>query len=192
MSAKLLGTIAAIGFALQPIIIFAFMWVIAPDVAWTEADSDYALGDLGWLRRVGFMSTGVAAFALALGVRRRFEGKGVRRLTVFLYIATVGQIGAGVFNTDPSVEGSPHDLFALLSLVALLGTLFALRGLFARNSAWRGLAVPALIAAIWFVVATALAISEVVDSGFVQRFVFVPVTAWLVWVSWNIREGRTS
>ena len=190
LSTKLLGTIAAIGFAIQPVIVWAFMLIIAPDVAWTEPDSNYALGDLGWLRQVAFMTTGVAAIALALGIRRRFEGKGVRLTTVFLYISGVAQIGTGIFNTDPTTEGSPHDLFALLSLIGLLGTLFAIRGLFARNDAWKSLATPALVAAIWFVVSVAVAITNIVEAGAVQRFVFVPVTAWLVWVSWNIREGR--
>jgi len=191
LSAKTLGTVAMVALALQPVIVWLFMFVIAADVAWTEPDSNYALGELGWLRNVGFLTTAIGALALGLGIRQRLEGKGVRRTTIFFYIGAVGQFGAGIFNTDPTMEGSPHDLFALVSLIGLLGALFSMRGLFARNEAWKPLAVPALIASLWFVVAVVVAITNIVEAGFVQRFIFAPVTGWMIWVAWNVRQGRS-
>ena len=169
---------------------WAFILVIAPDVPWTEPDSNYALGEFGWLRKVGFIATGIGAIALALGIRRRLDGKGVRLTTVLLVLSGVAQIGAGLFDTDPSVEGSPHDLFALLSMVSLLGGLFALRGLFARNEHWSALARPTLIVAIWFVISVVVAITNIVEPGYVQRLFFVPVLGWLVWIAWNVSRGR--
>ena len=191
LSAKVLGTIAMVGLVLQPIIVWAFMWLIAPEVAWTEADSNYALGDLGWLRKVGFFATGIGAIALGLGLRRRLEGKGVRLSTTLLFVSGAAQFGAGIFNTDPNAEGSLHDLFGLLSMVTLLSALFALRALFSRNEDWKALALPTLLAAIWFVISVVAAITNVIEPGYVQRFLTVPVLAWLVWIAWNVRQGRT-
>ena len=190
LSAKVLGTVAMVAFALQPLIVWAFMLLIAPDVPWTEPDSNYALGDFGWLRKIGFIATGIGALALGLGIRKRLDGKGVRLTTVFLYIGAIGQFGAGIFNTDPTTEGSPHDLLALVSLIGLLGALFSMRGLFARNEDWKGLATPTLIAAMWFVGSVLVAVTNVIEPGFVQRLLFLPVDGWLIWIAWNVRQGR--
>ena len=192
LSVRQLGIIAIIGFLLQPIIIWAFSLVISPDLPWSEPDSNYALGDLGWLRKVAFFGTGIAAGSLGLMVRQLFIGRAARMASIFLFIALVAQVGTGVFNTQPGIEGSPHDLFGLLSGLTLLGALIALSRMFSTNGHWRDLGLPTAVCTIWLVGSIALVITSAVEVGYVQRFLLLVVDGYMAWVAWKMRSMYVS
>ena len=175
-----------IGFLLQPIIVWAFSLIISPDLPWSEADSNYALGELRWLRKVAFFGTGIAALAIGLSIRQLFTGRATQVASYFLFIAFIAQVGTGSFDMKPDVEGSPHDLFGLLSGLTLLGSLIALSRMFSTNGYWRDLGFPTAVCTIWLVVSIGLVVSSAVEVGYVQRFLLVFVDVFMIWIAWRL------
>ena len=190
LSVETLGVVAMVTFPLQDLIVLAFAF-IQPDLPLSEADSQYALGRLGWLRQLGFVATGIAALAIALGLSRSLaRGKRVRLAVVLLAVSGMAQIGTALFKTDPpeadlTFSGSMHQIFGLLSFATITSGLFVLWRVMARDPRWHTMARPTRWTAWWLVIAFVLV---VFGGGIAQRLVFLPLSAWGVFLGWRLRR----
>lgn len=152
--------------------------------------SEYALGQFGWLMTAAFLVVGVGTLSLALGLRRSLApGKRVATSVVLMALAGLGFIVSGIFEADPDAEASIHDLAGLLLFLAVIIGAFVLRGVFARDARWQGLAGPAR----WFafgLLATFLLfffLSEQV-TGLAQRVFVAVMMTWLAVIGWWMRR----
>jgi hypothetical protein len=187
----------------QQILVFAFL-AIQPDRPLSDADSLYALGTLGWLWRVGAIVTGLGVIAVAWGLSRSLaKGKRVRLAVSTMIGGGLAVIGTGVFPTDsPRPDGTVgyttggvlHFVFGILAFLALLVTVFLLKGVFRRDPRWFQAARPTAWLAWWLLAGVILLVSlpeYSTAAGVTQRLVFIPEAVWAVWVGWRIRRlGR--
>jgi Protein of unknown function (DUF998) len=118
--------------------------------------SSLALGNLGWIQDVNFITGGLLTLAFAIGLRSALRpGKGSTWAPLLVGWWAIGLIGAGIFVTDPvngyppgtpnqvqqpTIHGSLHDLFSVPALLALLAACFVLTRRFATRGQ-RGWAV---------------------------------------------------
>lgn len=81
--------------------------------------SQLATGDLGWIQILTFITTGMGALALAVGIGRTLtEGTGRRALPILVGIFGIGFVAAGVFTMDPEngfPAGTPDEPVAQMS-----------------------------------------------------------------------------
>jgi hypothetical membrane protein len=112
-----------------------------------EYMSVYALGDYGWLMRVGPVLLGLGVVVIALGLRATLaSGRRVTAAWALILIAGLGIAAAGLFVTDPTgttgytFSGAVHDLAALAVLPGLVVGSWLLRGVMARDPAYRAFA----------------------------------------------------
>jgi hypothetical protein len=203
VSTETLGALAMAMVPVQQVMVFAFL-AIQPDRPMSDADSLYALGTLGWLWRAGAIATGVGVIVLAWGLSRSLaRGKRVRLAVATMIGGGLAVIGTGVFPTDLpradgtvgyTAEGVLHFIFGILGLLALLGTVFLLRGVFRRDPRWSDAALPTVWLSWWLLAGVVLLVSLPEDStaaGVTQRLIFIPEAVWAVWVCRRIRRlGR--
>lgn len=204
ISTEALGAVAMALVPVQQVLVFAFL-IIQPDRPLSDADSLYALGQLGWLWRTGAIATGLGVVALAWGLSRSLTaGKRVRLALTTMVLGGLAVIGTGVFPTDlPRPDGTVgyttggvlHFIFGILGLLALLVTVFMLRGVFRRDPRWSDGVRPTAWLAWWLLAGVILLFvlpEYSTATGVTQRLVFVPEAAWAVWVGWQIRRlGRS-
>lgn len=97
--------------------------------------SSLAFGELGWVQRASFITTGVLLVAFAIGLQRALRALGSSRWgPVLVGLVGIGLLGAGVFMCDPlngyppgtpdtplqrSLHGVVHDLFSTLVFAGL-------------------------------------------------------------------------
>ena len=196
---RIIGTVAMVTYPVQQILVFAFLW-IQPDRPLSDLDSLYALGHFRWLWRAGVIVTGVGVVLLAVGLSRSLAlGKRVRLGIFTMTLGGLAVIGTGVFPTDAPLDdgtvgyttsGVLHFVFGIVALLALLVTVFVLKGVFRRDPRWSFAARPTAWLAWWLLAGVVLlfAIPEgTTAAGVVQRFVFVPNAVWGVWLAWSLR-----
>jgi hypothetical protein len=203
VSTEALGIVAMTLVPAQQVLVFVFL-VIQPDRPLSDADSLYALGTLGWLWRAGAIATGLGVVVLAWGLRRSLaRGKRVRLALTTMILGGLAVIGTGGFPTDPprpdgtvgyTTGGVLHFIFGILGLLALLVTVFLLRGVFRRDPRWSDAVRPTVWLAWWLLAGVILLFSlpeYSTAAGVTQRLVFVPEAVWAVWVGLRIRRlGR--
>jgi hypothetical protein len=159
--------------------------------------SKYGLGRFGWLLILAFLVVGVGTLALALGLRRSLvPGKGVATSVVLMALAGFGllnygglhHIVSGLLEADHEAEATIHDLSGLLLFFTIIIGAFILRGVFARDARWQGLAA----AALWFALGLLVAFSlffflpeEV--TGVAQRVFVAVIMSWLAVIGWWMR-----
>jgi len=200
VSTETLGTVAMALVPVQQVLVFAFL-VIQPDRPLSDLDSLYALGTLGWLWRAGAIATGLGVIVLAWGLSRSLaRGKRVRLAVTTMICGGLAVIGTGVFPTDPprpdgtvgyTTGGVLHFIFGILGLLALLVTVFLLRGVFRRDPRWSNAVRWTARLAWWLLAGVVLLVSLPEDStaaGATQRLIFIPEAVWAVWIGWRIRR----
>jgi hypothetical protein len=201
VSAETLGLVAVVLLAVQPVVVVA-LHVIQPEVDPLRSfDSEYALGRIGWLRNVGFLTTGLGAVVLAAGLRMSLQpGKRVWLGAVSLGLSGLAQFGTGLFNADRpladgtigyTVSGQLHTLFGLASFLGLVVAVFVLAGVFVRDPRWQRLARPTRWFAWWLIAAllAEIVLGELIGlPGLVQRIVTVPTYVWPIVVGWQVHR----
>lgn len=197
--ARLIGTVAMLTLPAQQFLVFAFLF-IQPDRPLSDADSLYALGELGWLWRAGAIVSGLGVLALAIGLAVSLApGKRVKAAIMTLVIGGLALMATGVFPTDPplkdgtvgyTVGGVLHFVFGILGLLCLLVAVFLLKGVFQRDPRWSSASRPTRWLAWWLLAGVFLLIvlpEGSTSAGVVQRVVFIPEAIWGVWLAWRIR-----
>ena len=171
--------------------------------------SALSLSGGGWVQIPNFVVTGLLMLACAVGLRRALSsGRGATWGPILIGIYGLGQVGAGVFVTDPgfgyppgapsgvpatpSVHGNVHTLVSLVVFVSVSVACFVFARRFSAQPGSRrwavysfltGLAVPA------FLVASSVAWFSGGPGGLFQR---LSITAGWVWVGLlAIRTIRT-
>jgi hypothetical protein len=167
-----------------------------------EYMSVYALGDYGWLERLGSAALGLGTIAIALGLRDTLAaGQRVAASWILIAVAGLGFLASALFVTDPTgttaytISGAIHDLSGLVGLPSLLIASWMLRGVFARDDQYRHLAGTELWFAVLLTVATVILFATPATGlpvGLTQRAFFVVVVTWLFVLAANIRRMRTS
>lgn len=121
--------------------------------------SDYAVGRLGWLQSSAFVATGLGVLALLFGLARFGPATWIARTGLaFLAILAPGMCIAALFQTDlpghhMTQHGLIHNMDALANfLCGLIAALF-LSASFGDDPRWRSIRGPALILAVFGVVA---------------------------------------
>jgi hypothetical membrane protein len=156
--------------------------------------SDYALGDAGWLMRVAFASAALGVAGVALGLRAvLLPGRRVVLAWRLLLVSAAGFVLVSIFDTDPTAatemttHGTVHVAAAAVIFLCLLIACWVLRGVFARDPAWRGFAG----AQRWWAIAYS---ATFVDSFFLptpagigQRLFVAVLMAWLFTVAWRLQ-----
>jgi Protein of unknown function (DUF998) len=194
------GTIGLVGVGLFAAALVT-LHVLVPDLSVVdEYLSVYALGEYGWLMRVGPVVLGIGIIAVGLGLRATLApGKRVTASWALIMLAGFGFIAAGLFETDPTAAteyttaGAIHDLAGLVYSISLLIASWTLRGVFARDDGYRHLAR----AELWF--AALLTVTFVVlwgglgraFVGIVQRVFVGLILAWLFVLAANVRRADT-
>jgi hypothetical protein len=163
--------------------------------------SSLALGRLGWIQEVNFITAGLLTLAFAIGLRRALRpGRGSTWAPLLVGWWGIGLIGAGIFVTDPvngyppgtpnvvehpTVHGALHDLFSVPGFVALVVACFVLTRRFAGRGQ-RGWAVYSATTGVVFATAFILAsmafsqAASLVDyGGLLQRIAIIAGWAWL-------------
>lgn len=201
-TARILADIALAGMGTF-LVIVALMHILRPDLdPLDRAISEYARGDLGWLMTMAWFANGVGVLALASGLRRSVAPVARAGLaTRLLDVAGLCLLASGVFVTDVSASGGPtgatvsgqlHDLAGLVGYLAFLLAALVLQGVFAQDPRWRSMAQPTS----WFargllglfVARVGVVVAGLPGSaGIVQRFLWVVLLGWLLWVAWHLR-----
>lgn len=156
---KTAGTVAAALFAYM-IAVVAVLPFLRPEydgsVNWI---SDYAVGRLGWLQSSAFVATGVGALVLLIGLIRLGPATWIARTgMVFLGVLAPGMVVAALFQTDlpghPMTQhGLIHNMDALANFLGGLIAALFLSASFGDDPRWRSFRGPALILAVFGVVA---------------------------------------
>ncbi len=197
LSVSRLGTIGIAGAA------YFVVTVVVLHFIQTDLDpieiliSKYGLGRFGWLMILAFLVVGVGTLALALGLRRSLApGKRVATLAVLMALTGLGflnygglhHIVSGLLEADHEAEATIHDLSGLLLFLTIIIGAFILRGVFARDARWQGLAA----AALWFALGLLVTFSlffflpeEV--TGVAQRVFVAVIMSWLAVIGWWTR-----
>lgn len=190
-----------------PVFVLAFLFEGATraDYNWLRHPvSSLALGEFGWMQVVNFLVSGalLVIFATALWQRSRWAA-------IFVGLAGIGLIGAGLFVTDPlggyppgtaarvvyTPLGVAHDVFSLLFFLGLpLACIVFAIDFFRTGHQW--LALDSVLTPIGFLVLFVLAgigfgqtPGWVEWGGLFQRLSIVIGFAWITVVALSLRTS---
>jgi hypothetical membrane protein len=169
--------------------------------------SSLALGDGGWLQVLTFLATGLLLLAFALGLWRLRKPHGSALGAIFVGLAGLGLVGAGLFATDPLggyPPGSPdvlaytplgmlHDVFSMLFFLGLplAAISFAIRFLRASRLALAVYSLLSVAAFLGFFVAAGIGFQQdpelVKWAGALQRISLIAGLLWLMILAWISR-----
>lgn len=188
------------------VVLLAGLHLLKPelDPAWRFI-SEYAIGNLGWLMALAFLSLAVSYTALVVALRPHIRTIAGRLGLALLLVSAVGMAIAGRFPTDPitssrdalTTTGKLHELGALPDLTpfaALLLNWSLLRYSPAWASARRALLVTAglpLIGLISFIAAVALMLppdgtfGPAVLVGWPNRLLIGTYCVWVGTIAWQ-------
>jgi hypothetical protein len=199
MSGKQYGTIGMVGVGAFVLTLVALHF-LDPDLSVVDGYiSEYALGDYGWLSRIGNIAAGLGTVAIALGLRSTLaSGKRVTASWVLILIGGLGWIVSGFFATDPTgatdttTAGAVHDLAGYVQLLSLVAASWVLRGVFSRDDRYKHLARTQL----WFAVLISVALVAMillfeVSVGLPQRVFVVVMLSWLFFLAANVWREET-
>jgi hypothetical protein len=163
----------------------AVLHVLEPEVNDSDAVSEYALGDYGWLTNIAFFSgaAGIGALAVAL-YRSLAHSKTAIAGIVLLSIAAVAWVLLGAGNIDPegadaTTHGLIHGIGFFLGLPTRLAAPLVLAAAFHRDGRWadyRRLTLALGIAALAAEVAGFSGLASVVTLR-------LSLGLWLVWIA---------
>jgi hypothetical protein len=155
--------------------------------------SEYAIGRLGWIMVMAFLTSAVSYGALFVAIRAHVRGWPGKVGLGILLVCSIGTLGVGVFVADPiatpmnslSTVGTLHVAFGGTALILLPFAALLVNLSLARNSqAW----APARRALLWTaglpllgLVLFCASLAVVVPAeGWPPRFLLLTYAAWLI------------
>ena len=167
------------------ITLVAVLHVLEPEVNDSNAVSEYALGDFGWLMNVAFFSAAAGIGALAFVLHRSLaRSKTAIAGIVLLAIAAVAWVLLGVGNIDPegadaTTHGLIHGIGFFLGLPTRLAAPFVLAAAFRRDERWAGHQRLTLALGIAALVAEVAGFSDLASVVALR----LSLGLWLVWIA---------
>ena len=167
------------------ITLVAVLHVLESEVNDSEAVSEYALGDFGWLMNLAFFSAAAGIGALAFVLHRSLaRSRTAIAGIVLLAIAAVAWVLLGVGNIDPegadaTTHGLIHGIGFFLGLPSRLAAPLVLAAAFRRDERWAEYRRPTLalgVAALAAEVAGFMDLASVVTLR-------LALVLWLVWIA---------
>jgi hypothetical protein len=165
--------------------LIALLHVFEPEFNDSNAISEYALGDFGWLMNIAFFSGAAGIGALAFVLRRSLaRSKTAIAGVVFLSLAAVAYLFLGAGNIDPqgaeeTTSGLIHGIGFLLGLPTRLAAPLVLAFAFRGDENWehhRRLSLALGITALVAEVAGFMDLASVVTLR-------LALALWLVWIA---------
>jgi Protein of unknown function (DUF998) len=167
------------------IALVALLHVLEPEVNDSDAVSEYALGDYGWLMNVAFFSAAAGIGALAFGLYRSLaRSKTAVAGVILLSLAAVAWVFLGAGNIDPegadmTTHGLIHGIGFLLGLPTRLAAPLVLAAAFHRDVRWAGHRRPTLVLGIAALVAEMAGFSGLASVVTLR----LALGLWLVWIA---------
>ena len=167
------------------ITLVALLHVLEPEVNDSNAVSEYALGDFGWLMNVAFFSAAAGIGALAFVLHRSLSRSRLAVVgIVLLSLAALAWVLLGAGNIDPegadaTTHGVIHGIGFLLGLPTRLAAPLVLAAAFRRDDRWashRRLTLVLGLAALAAEVAGFSGVASVVTLR-------LALGLWLVWIA---------
>ena len=165
--------------------LIALLHALEPEFNDSNATSEYALGDFGWLMNIAFFSGAAGIGALAFVLRRSLaRSKAAIVGIVLLSLAAVAYLFLGAGNIDPegaeaTTPGLLHGIGFLLGLPTRLAAPLVLAFAFRRDENWEhhwrlslALGITALVAEV----AGFMDLASVVTLR-------LALALWLVWIA---------
>lgn len=164
--------------------------------AFSQAESDLAVGPYGFVMTINFVVRGLLSLALVWALSRGMSKSGLARAgLVLLAVWGLGALVLALFPTDlagakPSLHGVIHLFVALLAFIcgATGELLLALH--FASDDRWRSLRMPALVIALLATILFVLLLLSVFPHayGLVERTFIGLVLLWMLVVALRLRS----
>lgn len=175
------------------------------DPSWRMV-SEYAIGDYGWVMKLGFICMALACAALFFAIRPYVKTVGGKIGLGFLLATCFGMAMAGVFAIDPitgsadqiTTHGSLHGLASLIGVPSFPIAAILISVSLGRNPAVQpfrrlriGTALLILISLIWMVATIAVLMPSAggfgpsVILGWPNRVLFLAYGAWLITTAWS-------
>lgn len=147
--------------------------------AWQQAISALSLGPGGWVQRANFAVFGLLLICSAVGWRRALRpGLGDTWFPILKATTGIALIGDAIFSQDPApgyppgavlaaptLPGTLHTIFAVVSITALAAGCFVLARRFAREPSWRGWGAYSVITGLLIIVLISMFGSQVGHGG---------------------------
>ena len=167
------------------ITLVAVLHVLEPEVNDSDAVSEYALGDFGWLMNIAFFSGAAGIGALAFVLHRSLaRSKTAIAGIVLLSIAAVAWVLLGAGNIDPegadaTTHGLIHGIGFFLGLPTRLAAPFVLAAAFRRDERWAGHRRLTLALGIAALAAEVAGFSDLASVVTLR----LSLGLWLVWIA---------
>jgi|SRR5215204_362571 len=199
------------------VVLLAALHFIKPelDPSW-HFISEYAIGDLGWIMMLAFLSLALSYVSLFVAIRSQLRTIVGRIGLALLVVSALGLIIAAIFTTDPiteskgtvTTEGTLHNLGGTLG-IAMPFAAGLIGWKLARNPAWSSARRPllwatglALVAFVVSFISLGVMVSQSggrfgpdVLVGWPNRFEVVAYSVWLMVAAWQairVRSQRRS
>ena len=155
--------------------------------------SELAIGRYGFVQTLAFVAFGIAAVALAAGLRKSTKGSwGSLVGSILVGLFGIGVLLDAVFPLDPggqmtTVAGTAHLMAALAAFVCMIVAMFVLSRTFKQSARWRSLWHVSLALALAALAAFFLP-SGGEWAGLFQRVFVGIVISWMVIVAIRLRS----
>jgi len=175
----------AVGGSLLCLTLIALLHALEPEFNDSNATSEYALGDFGWLMNIAFFSGAAGIGALAFVLHRTLaRSKTAIAGLVLLSIAAVAWVLLGVGNIDPegadaTTHGLIHGMGFFLGLPTRLAAPLVLAAAFRRDERWANHRRLTLALGIAALVAEVAGFSDLASVVTLR----LSLGLWLVWIA---------
>ena len=167
------------------ITLVAVLHVLESEVNDSDAVSEYALGDFGWLMNIAFFSAAAGIGALAFVLHKSLaRSKTAIAGVVLLSIAAVAWVLLGAGNIDPegadtTTHGLIHGIGFFLGLPARLAAPLVLAAAFRRDERWADYRRPTLALGVAALAAELAGFSDLASAVTLR----LALVLWLVWIA---------
>lgn len=175
----------AVGGPLLCLTLVALLHVLESEVNDSDAVSEYALGDYGWLMNVAFFSAAAGIGALAVALQRSLaRSKTAVAGITLLWLAAAAWVFLGAGNIDPegadtTTHGLVHGIGFLLGLPTRLAAPLVLAAAFRRDERWASYQRPTLALGIAALTVEVAGFSDVASVVTLR----LALGLWLVWIA---------
>jgi Protein of unknown function (DUF998) len=186
------------------LLLLAVLHLLEPEFNSPHLISEYELGNFGFLMSFAFFCLGMGSIFLARAVWSDLRTKGGHFGRWWLLLTGIAYIGAGIFPPDPAsfVASRLHGICGLIVIFSSPIVFTLLGRSIVRHEQWSG----ASRMVTWMTMLTWLGLlsfyasilifyglasgSDTVVVGWMNRFMIVTYSAWLITVAWQaVRIG---